>query len=553
MERPLAVAREAKLRMVGENYGTDDISNRVIPRYANGFLEVIKMHVARLTSDKVKPLVTSRVPGVFDGEAHLLSLALEHVANELQLAQAHAQGVRNGMFYPFSMWRCGMLAGKDKTKSSRNPFTKGEFFCQPYSGRDARIDPSCKHLSERTWDAAWRWVDREEAYESGLYYPEVLDRAIKLKDGGRRGSRGDEESIAAGDASHRDALVEKILICDIASRDTQGRWHETTMVGTPDNPEAEFACEPVPFQGPESGPTVLMAFDEVPDEPLPLSVAAQLMGIDYARAKTTAHFIESAHRLRRNHVVDPASVETFARLKRANPFEAIIGNAQGIATFDTSGVMPELVAAMEQINAIWNNASGMSSLQSGRQGIADTATEASILQASSQQQIESMQKQSAGAMRDILSHAAWHMLNDPFVQLPLLKRTEQGLDLHVVYDGQMVEGDWADFRFDIEPFAPLPMDKNSQLARLTQVFQVLPGLVQMATQAGRDPMAVVDTIASIYAVDDLRRLLGGQGASMVGQLVGNMAKPTGMQMLPAAARGTRPMDQRMQDMAATRS
>lgn len=554
MEKPIAVAREAKLRMVGENYGTDEATNRIIPRYANGFLEVVKMHRSRLTSERIIPRVTSRIPGELEAEAALLMLALERVADEFNLAQAHASGIDNALFYPFAIWRCGMLAGNDKTKSKRNPYTQGEFFCQPYSGRDARIDPTCKHIEERHWDAVWRWIDREEAYNCGLYDPAILDKAIKLTEGGRTSS-GMEESLSAGNSAREDAVVEKLLICDIASRDTQGRWHESTMVGTPDCPSQEFAAEPVPFQGPESGPSVLMAFDAVPDEPIALSLAAQLMSIDRALAKSTHNLIDSVDRTRRNYVVDSGAVETYARLKKSNPFEAIIGNAQGIATLDTGGVIPDVIKGLEHIRAIWNNASGMASLQSGRAGLADTATEASILQSSSQQLIERMQKTSARAMRDILGHAAWHLLNDPFVQMPLLKRTDEGLDLHVIYDAAQIEGDWADFRFDIEPFAPLPMDKNSQLARLTQVFQILPALVQMATQAGKDPAVVVDTLASIYCVDDLRRMFPSGGAAAISQVVGGMAKSPAMQAMqvgPArAAQGTRPVDQLMADRPAS--
>ncbi len=478
---------EAISRILGKHYGANVDQKR---RYNNLLLDMIRLHQARLVPAVIEPRVR-HVLGIEDtGDAGMIAEMLKQLAQEINLRATLSTAVMEAGLSPFGVVRCGIAAGSDIARSDRSTLSVGQFFALPVLGSDYFIDPTARSVEEATLEGDWCWLDQEAAYESGAYNPEALDKLFKLSD------HIDQQPRLSTVASSQDEPYrEKLMVCECAMRYPDGSWYVATLGGTPERPGTEFLREPEPFAGPDGGPYLKLVFDRVPGELFGLSPAAQVMDIDQALNDIVSHTVISAKEMKRNYIYDPAESDTVMKLRDAKPFGAVAGDPKsGVATVDTGGIMPDLIRGAEFARAIANNATGMQQLLSGQRSSAETATESLALQAGAQQQIGAMQAQVEKLIGDVFGHMAFHAFNDPYVQLPLVLRMP-GTEAAVVnYPLAAREMDWYEWRYEVEPLPRLPMDANSQLARITQALQMFGPTMLLGAQAG-----FIDRVPEFFA------------------------------------------------------
>lgn len=498
--KPFRASRtEAISRILGKHYGANTNQKR---RYNNLLLDMIRLHQARLVPGVIQPRVRHVLDVEDNGDSTLIAEMLKQLAEEIDLVGSLSTVVMEAGLSPFGVLRCGIAAGQDLARSDRSTLSIGQFFALPVLGSDYFIDPTARSVEEATLEGDWCWLDQEAAYESGAYDPEALDRLFKLSD-----HIDQEPRLSTGASSQDEPYREKLMVCECAMRYPDGSWYVATLGGTPERPGSEFLREPQPFAGPEGGPYLKLVFDRVPGELFGLSPAAQVMDVDEALNAIVSHVLVSAENMKRNTIYDPSDSDTVMRLKQAKPFDAIAGDPKSLATVDTGGIMPDLVRGAEFARAIANNATGMQQLMSGQKSSAETATESLALQAGAQQQIGAMQAKVEKLIGDVFGHMAFHAFNDPNVQLPMVIRIPGTESAVVNYPMGAREMDWYQWRYEVEPLPRLPMDANSQLARITQALPQFVPFVQFGMQVGIPPQAISEFFATTFGVPDIRRLV----------------------------------------------
>ena len=499
--KPFRASRtEAISRILGRHYGANADQKR---RYNNLLLDMIRLHQARLVPAVIQPRIRHVLDIEDNGDATMIAQILKQLSEEIDLIGTLSTVVMEAGLSPFGVMRCGIAAGHDVARSDRSTLSVGQFFALPVLGSDYFIDPTARSVEEATLEGDWCWLDQEAAYESGAYDPDALDRLFKLSD-----HIDQEPRLSTGASSQDEPYRDKLMVCECAMRYPDGTWYVATLGGTPERPGSEFLREPQPFAGPEGGPYAKLCFDRVPGELFGLSPAAQVMDIDEALNDIVSHTVVSAKESKRNYIYDPSESDMVMRLRDAKPFGAIAGDPKaGVATVDTGGIMPDLIRGAEFARAIANNATGMQQLMSGQRSSAETATESLALQAGAQQQIASMQAKVEKLIGDVFGHMAFHAFNDPNVSLPMVIRMPGTESAVVNYPVGAREMDWFQWRYDVEPLPRLPMDANSQLARLTQALQMFTPIMQFGMQVGIPPQSISEFFATTFGAPDIRRLV----------------------------------------------
>lgn len=528
--KPFRAARtEAISRILGKHYGANITQKR---RYNNLLLDMIRLHQARLVPAVIQPRVRHVLDIEDNGDSMMIAEMLKQLAEEIDLISTLSTVVMEAGISPFGVMRCGIAAGHDLARADRSMLSIGQFFALPVLGSDYFIDPTARSIEESSLEGDWCWLDQESAYDSGAYDTDALDRLFKLSDHIDQSPR-----FGTGSSSQDDPYREKLMVCECAMRYPDGQWYVATIGGTPERPGTEFLREPQPFAGPEGGPYVKLCFDRVPGELFGLSPAAQVMDIDEALNDIVSHTVISAKEMKRNYVYDPSESDTIMRVRDAKPFGAVAGDPKaGIATVDTGGIMPDLIKGAEFARAIANNATGMQQLMSGQRSSAETATESLALQAGAQQQIGAMQAKVEQMIGTVLGHMAFHAFNDPYIQLPMVIRIPGTETAVANYPLGAQEMDWYQWRYEVEPLPRLPMDANSQLARLTQALTMFGPLLALGMQAGFAER-VPEFFATTFGAPAFRELVptpqGQMAAAMYGQgLPASPQQPSPAQGLP---------------------
>lgn len=536
--------RAMEKRLVGRHYGSAGGD----PRYSNLILEAQKTIVPRITREEFSPKATAKLPVIQNGP--LVQAAVSHLIKHAGVAQVHARAVMSALLGPFGVVRCGVRAGPDNVAlAGLGNTTAGRWYCKNVSNHDFGIDPSATCRDEIGFAYDGYWMDMEAALASGYYDNAALEKAPSLEN-----SSDEPNELGNSGKGSENPFRKKVRLMNFYARDHNGNW--SVCVHAMER-NGEVHKDPVRqeerFSGPPCGPYKFFTFIDPIDQLYGLSVAAQIDDIDTADAETSRNIVDAVKALKPVFIAEPGSQEMVSRITRAKHFGVVFGNPKSIARMDVGGAIPEQFTGIEYIKSLFNNATGGGQLLSGSKDVSKTATAAAFLQQNAANYIEAVQERSQKFAASIVEDAAFVLLNDPFVKLPLTYRPEGGEDVLVLYDGAAIKNNAGDYLWDVEPFSSLPTDANSRMARMMEVLdKAIQGSMALS-QMGGDVQEFLEMLAEEADLPRLRSLFPTPRGQMVMQsMMQGLAQSQPQQpSMQRYAQGGRPIDQVRSDLAPT--
>ena len=432
--------------------------------------------------------------GGLSGHALMRSLRLTQMAQEMGLAQQDQRVVMDALLAGEGIWRVGLKAGSDLIRADGEIHDPGEPFavCVP-PGQFTR-DPLARHHSEARFAGDRFLADRETLLEYGIGDPDVVMRIQSITD---HGEQRDPTSPTAQGLVSAD---------DVISDDLIELWYLTLWDGTrrleclvPDLTAFDkFLIEPQEYQGPEEGPYEFVNLYNHPTHATGISLAQRLLDLHYSIAEISARAVSHILKTKRNMVYDgERGQETAMAITEALDDEPIQGDPNSVAEKVTGGLIDQFQRGLDVAMSMADNA-GASLLQSsGRKGVADTATEASIIAGKAQGIMAMIRGPVEQARKNVVKRMSWYEDTAPARAQIYGVEAQPGVLTDVLYDPATREGTFSQFAYDVVVYTPTTMDESTKLARLAQLVSVMPQFIMFVAQLGGDIQAAL----SLFTAD----------------------------------------------------
>ena len=449
MQTYLKSRNTALSEFVGYYYG--EPSNRIRKREPfNMIHDAVSAYVPNLVAANPQFRIRSRLTK-FRPFAKTLEFAMEHNVREIRLKDTIRKIVFDSMF-SFGIAKIGL--GGSKEEASEGYFHDvGQFFCDRFDPEDYIIDPAAREREEATFEGNRFRMPLKEARE-------LFKGTENLKPHYKPyGSSGKAEELSRGQAQLQE-LEEYVELYDI--------WmpRENVMLTLAKEGEADKPLREVEWEGPERGPYLMLGYEYVPDNVLPLPPALVWLDMHIFINELGRKMKRQSERQKSVLAYEDAAAEDAQRIVSASDSDAIkVNRIEAIKEIGFGGTTPFQEGFVMWLMQMFSRQAGNVNLLGGLSQEARTATEAMQVQSNATARLRDMQGQLYEVVRDIGESMAWYLFTDPFIQIPVIKRMPSlGLELDVTFSEEAREGDWLDYNIDIVPYS-MSQDTPEQYAR----------------------------------------------------------------------------------------
>lgn len=332
---------------------------------------------------------------------------------------------------------------------------------------------------------------------------------------------GRMEQISRGTETEADELMPMIDLMDVWLP-RNGKIY-TFAVQSRD----KFQCKLLPplaemeWSGSETGPYPVLSFNDVPENLMPASPAAQLAPL----ARRINNILRKQGRRAQSqkviHTYTPAGAESAQRLQNAGDDAWIqVADPKEVGEQKVGGVDPSSMAFCTELIELYDRMAGNLTAILGLGVQAETLGQEQLIHASASKKIAQMQYRVNDVTRQIVTEVGKLLWDDASITLPGRLPVEGTQDYSVdgTWKPQERQGDFSDYAIDIDVYS---MSYQSPVQRLnsinyffTQVYGQLAGVL---------PPGSLQELAEIYA-----ELLNEPRIRKIAQLGG---------MMPAAEEG----------------
>lgn len=461
---------------VGAHYGTGIKDEKVLPMPLNMFERHLSAVVPRLVPHVPRALCTTPHLGL-KPYAHELQLALNHLSREIRLERTLRTVVIDAMF-GIGIAKVAMATTEDEAEGGETR-EAGQPFCRAIDLEDWVHDGFA-----RSWEEVQFMGHRYRLPKEHLVARYSLDRtrANQLETGGydtEKDGRVRIGSISREEEGNEDPYRDVVECWEYYL--PAERLQVTLAEGIE---EPVYVCE---WDGPDIGPYLILGFNHVPGQLMPLAPLATLLDLHRAINRVARKTITQAGRQKTNLVYAGAASEDADRITNATDGEAVrVERIADIKEVRYGGPDQLNQAALLQFEKSYNDGAGNLSLLAGLGPQSETAAQDQLLAGAASERIRDMQETVTAFSRETFRALAWWLHHDDAIQLPLVKRPPgMDVEVHSMFSPEQREGDWLDFNVDIEPFSlqTATPQQRGQLLRQMFVEELIPAL-PLLQQAG---------------------------------------------------------------------
>jgi len=482
---------------VGKYYGDND--KRGMKQTPLNLLQLaVDIYVQSIAPVCPKFLARPVVAGL-KRPASMLDLALNHVANELNLRDEFQECVMNAMF-SIGIMKVGTAAIDDGTLiDATQPYAK----C--VSLDDWVHDTTARRYTECSFASNKYRMDYEMFKESGLY--KNTEKVSFYDD-------LDVEQHAIKRIGGHDNLSQ----CYRRSVELRDVWlpADGLVVTIPANDSA-VNLRTVEWGGVEIGPYHLLTFAPVSDNVMPVAPVSAIRDLSELANDLMIKLANQSRRQKDVTAYSATGAEDAKRVKDANDGDMIgVTDPSQIAQLNFGGANPQTQAMLLQLRD-WNSyMAGNLDLLGGLSAQSQTLGQDQLLGASASKRMEILRQRYESFAQSVGKAVANELWYDPMIDLPLVKRTSNvGLEIPVRFNEESKEGDFLDYNINIDPYSTTHMSPPERLQMLTTLLQqaILPAMPFLQQQGGTLNMVEYLDILSRYAdAPELKNMIQFQDA-----------------------------------------
>lgn len=245
------------------------------------------------------------------------------------------------------------------------------------------------------------------------------------------------------------------------------------------------------YYGPEEGPYTFLSFTQpVPKNPFPVAPVSVWYDIHIAANRIFKKTMDQADRQKDILLYEPNEADTAETIRDAEDGECVASNnPKGAEVKSFGGQNLKNEQMMTTLQNWFSIMSGNTEQLGGMRSSAETATQAQILQGNAAIVNEDAKEILYDRMTEESQKRAWYLFMDPFIQVPLHKRTPQDAakPVQIITDEQR-EAEYFQYTIKIRPKSTLKVDPRVRSKRMsefaTNIIPMAMQAAQIATQMG---------------------------------------------------------------------
>ena len=244
----------------------------------------------------------------------------------------------------------------------------------------------------------------------------------------------------------------------------------------------------MPWEGAEFGPYHLLGFDDVPENILPSSPAADLWSLDRLANALMRKQSRRARAQKRLHTYTDAGGEDAGRLQKSSDDEWIkVRDPDQIGQVDVGGVDPGLQAFFMGVTQLYDRMAGNLTAILGLGSQADTASQESMIHSAVSKQEAQMQYRVVDAAVRVIRDLGYMLWADKFKvirgQMPV--EGAEGYAIDMTWTPEDREGDFFDYNFSIDVHSMPYQAPAQKVGAVNQLLtQIYAPLAQLLAQQG---------------------------------------------------------------------
>jgi len=492
----------------------------------NVLATLMDAYMPQLTGDRWRIRCDPKMAGL-TGDAILRGHRLTQIADEIRVAQTDRRVVMDSALCGEGVYRIGLREGADWIRVDGELHDSGQPFVARVPPGQFTRDPLSRHWHDDRFRGDRFTCDRQWLLEMGIGDPDKVRSLPSIADQSvQRDMTSPEAQIGlAGDDLLSDDLIQLwyLEVWDGARR--------LEMVVPDLDGYDGWIIEPREYMGYEAGPYECLHLYDHPDRPTGISLAARLIDLHLAIKDVSERLVDHILRTRRNMVYrTETGRETAMAIQEALDDQPIPGDPESVREVVSGGLIDQFARGLDVLLRLADSAGASLRQAAGREGVANTATEAHMIAGKAQNVMDMVRSPVTEARRRIVQRLSWYEDTAPVRQQVYGMQVIPGVLTNVVYDPATREGDFSDFSYDCRVESASGMDAPTKIARLSQVVQVLPPWVQLVAGLGGDIAAALRLFASEFPEIDecFPTPQGMQAAQAMAQMAGPPPQAAGV-------------------------
>lgn len=423
-------------------------------------------------------LVTTALPELRPW-ALKLQMALNRLMDQISFGDTLARVVQDALF-GIGILKLGLTSTGEAEYLGQN-FVETAPFADAISFDDFVFDTACRRMDKATF-IGHRFRVPIEAIRDNPRYDPVTRAAVKPTEYTTTNETGDDRADVLTSGSGGSSTDEY--------RDHATAWElylpiENLVVTLADETFALLASEP--WQGPERGPYILLGFEDVPGNPLPLPPLANLLDAHILVNRLAVKTGQQADRQKTITMVMDGAQDDAKRILDAGDGEMVrVTHPDKVRELRYGGADPATLATMIQFKDLFTYMAGNLDALGGLSPQADTLGQDKLLTENASKRVQTMKDKVTNLARVAVRDLSWYLAYDPLIDIPLTMEVpgRPHLQVRTRYTAAEMRGDWLDYNFDIAPYSlsnPTPQQRAGSLMQILQQI-IIPMMPQLQQQ-----------------------------------------------------------------------
>jgi len=421
--------------------------------------------------------------------AELLGLGLDSVARDIKLEVELRKWITNAMF-GWGIMQVGLAASGELLQFDDTMIDPGQVYAKNVSLDNFGFDPACTDIREA--NSLWHrtTVPRQLLLDTDGYDHDII---VKLPSSPINNAQKLADFTRTPEAKGvMTRLQDEVDVVEMYVPEAEA----IVTMGDPTQTIQSRYLKIGDYNGVKEGPYVFLSFSQPVDQN-PFPVAPVSVYYDLAKAANEV-FNKELEQIRQQKDIglyNPAQSDEVDDIQEAKTGDWIPStDPKGINLVSIGGQNPRNTEALSIIQFWVNYMSGNPDFIAANPGSSggsgkETATKTMTMQGNAGVGLEDMRGMVYGNTSEIQRRIAWYLHTDPFIKLPLTKRSTGGEQVQLMLTPEQRQGDFLKFTFKIVARSMTPMDPMVRSKRIemfcTSIIPNAATTAQIMAQTGR--------------------------------------------------------------------
>lgn len=411
--------------------------------------------------------------------AYLLGLALDKLDKTTKLKNTLRAGIVDA-FFMMGIFKTGLADGGKMLNFGDILIDEGQVYTDLVDFDDFTADPSCKDYRKAAFLGDKNRVPRQILLDDDEFDHDLV---LKIPKSTHPNAKEKIESLTRRNMSDSE-MYELQDFVDVVESFVPGAG---ALITIPDPSQKIFSeyLAARDYYGPKAGPYTMLALTQpVPGNPFPVAPVGVHYDLHRMANKMMVKSMETADREKSIGIYDPAGADEAEDIRTGRDGDMVAGQPESVKVITFGGNNPKSEAMLQQCQVWHNYMSGNPDQMAGLSSEAETATQASILQANATITIEDCRGMIYDVAAEVNEKMAWYLHTDPFIDIPLSKRRPGGEYEQLQLTPEQRSGDFLDYTFTMKARSMSRLDPAVRTKRIVEfATNLVPSLINSAMVA----------------------------------------------------------------------